>query len=433
MESRYNRHAAWVLNGTIVRIAIKMGYHRDGEALKLSPFETEMRRRIWWQLLMHDNKLAALSGLTGSMGIAQWDTKKPLNLNDADLFPTSTEPIQARDGPTEMIFVLMMYEIHSFNMKLDASEVGSNFEAALLGQDMEGEANPDLSHQNTFEKFKEVTTELEENLLELENKYLDPSAGNVHIAALTIRPRISCHLGEILIPIKEHPEWGTEIFGPKDVLFKLTILGNEHRTESFNQMAKSGFLWFVRLNFQDEMFAVLTIQLFQRTKGSLSDRAWRVIDATYHDHVELYDMSQKAYAVQAQLTLRSWAAREAAHREEGTFLEIPKFITRLRDLVPATESPMVVAPATAQTTPAPIQQQHQPSPFGQVPQQTSNMQLDPFVGNYLDPSMGWDMLGDMMPNDTDQFSAAVLGGYGLTNVHMNSMNMGNTGNHEHHM
>ena len=32
----------------MVNIAQSMGLHRDGEQFNLSPFETEMRRRVWW-------------------------------------------------------------------------------------------------------------------------------------------------------------------------------------------------------------------------------------------------------------------------------------------------------------------------------------------------------------------------------------------------
>lgn len=73
-----------------MRVAQKMGYHRDGELLGLSPFETEMRRRIWWQIIMQDAKNAMVSGLSHALLPLHWDTKSPQNVNDADLFPTAT-------------------------------------------------------------------------------------------------------------------------------------------------------------------------------------------------------------------------------------------------------------------------------------------------------------------------------------------------------
>jgi hypothetical protein len=40
----------WLLMGVIIRLALKMGYHRDPAKLpkaEFSPFESEMRRRVW--------------------------------------------------------------------------------------------------------------------------------------------------------------------------------------------------------------------------------------------------------------------------------------------------------------------------------------------------------------------------------------------------
>lgn len=414
-----------------MRMAQKMGYHRDGEQLKLNPFEAEMRRRIWWQILIQDSKLAHLSGLNMSQLPTGWDTKEPSNLNDADIFPGSTEPVQARDGPTEMIFCIMMCEMLKFNMGIDNSEHGQHFEAALLGQlggqevGEDGETNdgPTVALFNTFRAHAKA---LEERLLDIERKYCDPSAGNVHIAALTLRPRVSCHLGEILLPLKEHAEYGTEIFDSKDVLFKLLAVGTEHRAETFDQMTKSGFQWFVRFNFPDEVFAVLASQLMQRPTGSLSDRAWKSVERTYGNHTELFDMSLKNYAAQAQLTLRAWKVREAAYAQAGWPLETPSFIKRLRELVPDVPSSTPSSANTHTPAQAPQQQQQTSHPLQpmQRDQNPQGMVIDPFVGNYMETSnFNWDMLGDMMANNGDQLSAAMLSGYGLGN-----MNMGNMGN-----
>ncbi|KAI1454145.1 hypothetical protein F4805DRAFT_334346 [Annulohypoxylon moriforme] len=40
--------------GLIIRIAQSMGLHRDGQNFGLTPFQVEMRRRVWWQICVLD-------------------------------------------------------------------------------------------------------------------------------------------------------------------------------------------------------------------------------------------------------------------------------------------------------------------------------------------------------------------------------------------
>jgi hypothetical protein len=46
------------MTGVAVRLGQTMGLHRDGITLGLSPFETEMRRRLWWHLVHLDFRAA---------------------------------------------------------------------------------------------------------------------------------------------------------------------------------------------------------------------------------------------------------------------------------------------------------------------------------------------------------------------------------------
>lgn len=63
---RLNTHSMWSLMGFTVRNAEKLGIHRDGTILGLPPAETELRRRLWWQLQHLDLFPAARCGLTSS-------------------------------------------------------------------------------------------------------------------------------------------------------------------------------------------------------------------------------------------------------------------------------------------------------------------------------------------------------------------------------
>jgi hypothetical protein len=73
-----------------------------------------MRRRLWWQIVLIDNRVAELSGAGTSILTYAWSTKLPSNINDSDLFPDMRDPPVESPGITEMIFLRLRCEITQF-------------------------------------------------------------------------------------------------------------------------------------------------------------------------------------------------------------------------------------------------------------------------------------------------------------------------------
>jgi hypothetical protein len=99
------------LTGVAVRIAQRMGLSTDGTVYAIPPFEVEMRRRLWWQILLIDVRVAELSGAGSSILTYTWKTQLPSNINDSDLFPNMKDPPVERPGLTEMTFVRLRCEV----------------------------------------------------------------------------------------------------------------------------------------------------------------------------------------------------------------------------------------------------------------------------------------------------------------------------------
>lgn len=95
---RVDHHSKiWLMNGVIMRVAMRMGYHRDPSNFKsMSPFQGEMRRRVWHVLNMLDTLISFAIGLPAVVRRIESDTRSPQNLYDADLSPSMTEMPKAR-------------------------------------------------------------------------------------------------------------------------------------------------------------------------------------------------------------------------------------------------------------------------------------------------------------------------------------------------
>lgn len=109
----YEPRTVWSLTGVAVRIAQSMGLERDGAHLGLPPFETEMRRRIWWQLKMHDFRTAELCGLGKfqDLHVGGQHTKWPAHVNDNQIYPGMMSPPTESNALTDATFVCVKCEL----------------------------------------------------------------------------------------------------------------------------------------------------------------------------------------------------------------------------------------------------------------------------------------------------------------------------------
>ncbi|KAL2145000.1 hypothetical protein VTI28DRAFT_8229 [Corynascus sepedonium] len=78
----------WIINAMVVRIALRMGYHRDGKWFSnLTPFEAEMRRRTWAMVRMMDIFLSHQVSLPSMVSEHDCDTELPHNIYDEEFGP----------------------------------------------------------------------------------------------------------------------------------------------------------------------------------------------------------------------------------------------------------------------------------------------------------------------------------------------------------
>ncbi|CCT71889.1 uncharacterized protein FFUJ_08173 [Fusarium fujikuroi IMI 58289] len=84
----------WFLMGKVVQLAICKGYHRDSAKVpgsRISPFDGEMRRRVWVCLYQLDSLMSFQMGLPSMIPSDFCDTELPRNLNQSDFYPGIAE------------------------------------------------------------------------------------------------------------------------------------------------------------------------------------------------------------------------------------------------------------------------------------------------------------------------------------------------------
>ena len=99
--------------GLLVRLATKMGYHRDPEIFRLSAFEKEMRRRTWSLCMQLDLLVSFQLGVPSNVQYPTWDTQPPRNLYDSDFDEDVKElpPARPDTESTDITFYIAKHRL----------------------------------------------------------------------------------------------------------------------------------------------------------------------------------------------------------------------------------------------------------------------------------------------------------------------------------
>ncbi|OAA53275.1 Transcription factor [Cordyceps fumosorosea ARSEF 2679] len=296
--------AHWILTGAASRIGQRIGLHRDGAALGLAPFETEMRRRLFYPLLSLDGSAAQMAGLAVSPPPA-WDVRPPLNVDDDQLWPSMRAAPAERRGATEMIF------------RLSRTCIGAAF--AKTGSARFAEA------QHAEAAIAEAEREVEERYLrycDVVNPlhFLSAALARSGILAMRLRVRLS----------KIRNETATDEDRREALRLALRILGTDDAVCAHEPAAR--FRWHTQRSFfLWGTWDALAFALNGPRTGDFSetevDEAWERVERVYANHEELLASRQPMHAALCKLTLVAWEERQ--RRREGETETEPAFVAAL--------------------------------------------------------------------------------------------------------
>jgi hypothetical protein len=104
--------------------------HRDGSHFEnFTPYEAEIRRRVWWALCALDVRASQDQGMDLIITGGSFDTKLPLNINDADIGPQTKETPKKRESVTDMTFAFLSCKVCNIVRHLLAPAVGKGAKA----------------------------------------------------------------------------------------------------------------------------------------------------------------------------------------------------------------------------------------------------------------------------------------------------------------
>ena len=316
--------SVWSLTGLAIRVAEGMGMRLDGTLLGLSPFEAEIRRRIWWQLRMHDFRAAELAGQAKFRDFELDETtpKKPANVNDSDLYPAMPQAAVESTKPTEMTWCVFRSDLAGFAATMKAKMQNSS-KATFVSE--EYAAMDDLKVKDGF------IMELEDMV---ETKYLrfcDPSQ------PLQLLTLLGARLATNLIRfMAHHPRrWAKLDHVPTSeqrLVWSIVIqlLEQYDMLQSSPQLRR--FAWNVPYFIQWHAAIHVLDTLRADPLHPDAAKAWRLISSLYENNSEiLLSINRPISVAVGSLCLKAFSARAAASTKERNLSDPPEYIIKLRE------------------------------------------------------------------------------------------------------
>ncbi|KAK3070106.1 hypothetical protein LTR53_011026 [Teratosphaeriaceae sp. CCFEE 6253] len=330
VRNSYDPHTFWILTGVGVRLAQRIGLHREGEDLGLKPFDVQMRRRLFWQLLPLDGIAAQLSGTGIALPYDSWDTKQPLNLNDEDLHPDMTATPAERVGASEMLFCLLRTEMGKFHQKVKPflGNWGRLWE---------------VGDHSAIDQMEAAIIEMETTFESKYMRYCDPVEPIQFLALLLGRgapqnARLRLRLPRVRANINVDNDELRE-------LWRLAMRMFDYDISAQTNPELKKFSWHLQAIFQWDCL-IWVLNEIKRGSPAIIDpqEAWARIERMYTCHPQFLAPGRALHSAVRRLTMKAWDGQPAEWKLNGE----PAFIQGLRATFAKRQ------PSSAGSAPAPL-------------------------------------------------------------------------------
>ncbi|RAK97960.1 transcription factor domain protein [Aspergillus ibericus CBS 121593] len=308
--------------GVAIRNAQRMHIDNESANAKYPALEGEMRRRLWWSLILFDNRIGEMSEHKTSMLIPTWDCRTPLNVNDFDLQPEMKDATAAHVGPTQALFVVVRSELGEF---IRHSTFHLDFTSPSLKTIAKGRKG-------------DAVSALERSI---EDKYLrhcNPENALHYMTIWTMRGFLAKYL------LLEHyskysPAQQTDEQRNTASIYALRMI--ECDTKLMTSPLTKRYIWHVHLFFPFPAYLHIIQAIKKRPTGDRADKMWKVMSENYEARMVDAETPTPFLTLFARIVFQAWEVYEAARRQLGQTVSPPGIVLRIQaklaDATPATE------------------------------------------------------------------------------------------------
>lgn len=281
LRSHNQSRSSWALIGLAVRIAHGLGVHKDGDGQAFSAFDAEMRRRLWWHIIVLDVQTSEDRGSAPLVAEGSFNTRMPCNLNDVDFGFESQHPLPDKKGVTDVVSCLLTMDTSNTRRRINNIPFGSEQLSLTLAQK------------------EEIVKQC---IARIESQYLvecDSSKGSTSLLPMRARLLVLRLWMSVQYPSHGYrPATQTYVRGQslRIIVEVLTLMDAIEESDS-----AAPFQWYFQASVPWHVLAVALVELCNNRHGQLADQAWQIIDKKWSERITAMKGDMLARSLQTLL------------------------------------------------------------------------------------------------------------------------------------
>lgn len=301
-----------------------MGIHRESVLSKFNPLEAEMRRRLWWSLVLFDARVGEMANWKTSTLDPTWDCNIPLNLNDSDLHTDMKRPPVAHGQGSEALFIAVRSELADF---VRHASFHLDFTNPVLKSVSRNYRNSASSGERDITKFEE----------RIESQFLRSCNHENPIQFMTLWTTRALLARYQLLEYHSRASQPSvqQIEAQRDVATTHALRMLECDTKIMTSPLTKGFTWLNHLYFPFVAYNHIVQDLKRRPLWEAAQQCWAVMSENHQAWFDsrFRDVDNPVLRMFADMILRGWEACEAAYRETETSVTTPDIVVSTRRLL----------------------------------------------------------------------------------------------------
>lgn len=310
-----------------------MGLHDKSSYAKHTVLESEIRCRVWWSLVLLDQRVCEISDYRATTLVPIWECRTPSNLSDFELRPEMNSSPAFHDRPTDALFIVVRTEMADFIRH-------TQFHLDFVNPTFNHIARANRPSQRPTSEGSEVTA-LETMIEEKYLAHCDPD-DPLHFMTIWVARGYIARNRLLEYYSRHSKSAGQQTDSQRSAALTYALSMLDCDTKLRNSPLTKRYLLLFEIFVPALAYTHILNHIRRRPLDPLADKAWGDMRANWQARTAVPMPTNKedeknGLVSFSRVVLPAWTAWKEALTGQGQIAEMPRIVADLRDRVRQTE------------------------------------------------------------------------------------------------